>query len=183
MDPFEREDEAKHLLAEAGFAPSRNTLEVEIRFNNSENHRATVVAMADMWKALGVETRFVATDATSHYAYLREKQPFDIARSGWFADYPDAQNFLFLGQSDNQALNVASFRNEAFDSLMREAQAEGSPERRCSILHEAEALLLDEQPYLVLFSFSSRNLVSPRLQGWVPNVRDEHPGRFVSIGP
>jgi oligopeptide transport system substrate-binding protein len=182
-DPFEREDEAKKLLAEAGFGPGGETLEVEIRFNNSENHRATAVAIADMWKLLGVETRLLATDATSHYAFLREKPPFDVARSGWFADYPDAQNFLFLGQSDNQGLNVASFTNKTYDRLMREAEGEASPEPRRAILHEAEALLLYEQPDLVLLTYRSRNLVSPKLKGWEPNVLDNHPGRYISIAP
>lgn len=182
-DLFEREDEAKRLLAEVGFGPGGQTLEVEIRFNISENHRATAVAIADMWKALGVETRLVATDATSHYAFLREKPLFDVARSGWFADYPDAQNFLFLGQSDNQALNVASFSNKTYDRLMHEAQIEVSPERRRAILHEAEALLLDEQPDLVLLTYRSRNLVSPKLKGWEENVLDNHPGRYISVVP
>ena len=182
-DPFEREDEAKKLLAEAGFGPRGQKLEVEIRFNNSENHRATAVAIADMWKVLGVETRLLATDATTHYAFLRERPPFDVARSGWFADYPDAQNFLFLGQSDNQALNAASFRNKTYDSMMHEAQVEASPERRRAILHEAEALLLDEQPYLVLLTYRSRNLVSPKLKSWEANVLDNHPGRYISIAP
>jgi oligopeptide transport system substrate-binding protein len=183
VDPFEREDEAKRLLAEAGFGPGGEKLAVEIRFNNSENHRATAVAIADMWKVLGVETRLLAADATSHYAFLREKPPFDVARSGWFADYPDAQTFLFLGQSDNQALNVASFTNKTFDRLMHEAQVEGSPDRRRAILHEAEALLLDEQPDLVLLIYRSKNLVSPKLKGWEENVRDNHPGRYISVAP
>jgi oligopeptide transport system substrate-binding protein len=183
MDPFEREDEAKKLLTDAGFGPGGQKLAVEIRFNNSENHRATAVAIADMWKVLGVETRLLATDATTHYAFLREKPPFDVARSGWFADYPDAQNFLFLGQSDNQALNAASFSNKTYDGLMHEAQVEASFERRRAILHEAEALLLDEQPDLVLLSYRSRNLVSPKLKGWEANVLDNHPGRYISIAP
>ncbi len=183
VDLFEREDEAKRLLAEAGFGPGGQTLEVEIRFNTSENHRATAVAIADMWKALGVETRLLATDATSHYAFLRERPLFDVARSGWFADYPDAQNFLFLGQSDNQALNVASFSNKTYDRLMHEAQLEASPERRRAMLHEAEALLLDEQPDLVLLTYRSRNLVSPKLKGWEENALDNHPGRYISVAP
>lgn len=182
-DPFDREDEAKRLLAEAGFGPGGQKFEVEIRFNNSENHRATAVAIADMWKALGVETRLLATDATSYNALLREKPPFDIARSGWFADYSDAQNFLFLGQSGNQALNAASFTNKTYDRLMREAQVEASHGRRCAILHEAEALLLDEQPFLVLLTYKSRNLVSPKLKGWEANVRDYHSGRYISVAP
>jgi hypothetical protein len=45
---------------------------------------------------------------------------------------------------------------------MHEAQVEGLPERRRAILHKAEGLLLDEQPYLVLLTYRSRNLVSPK---------------------
>lgn len=183
MELYEREDEAKKLLAEAGFGPGGQPLEVEIRFNNSENHRATAVAIADMWKVLGVETRLLATDARTHYAFLREKRPFEVARSGWFADYPDAQNFLFLGESGNMALNAASFANKTYDHLMQEAQAEASPERRRALLHQAETILLEEQPYLVLLIYRSRNLVSPKLKGWEENVLDNHPGRYVSIAP
>jgi peptide/nickel transport system substrate-binding protein/oligopeptide transport system substrate-binding protein len=178
---FEREDEAKRLLSEAGFGEGGRKLEVEIRFNNSGDHRATAVAIADMWKALGVQTRLLGVDATSHYAFLREKAPFDVARSGWFADYPDAQNFLFLAESDNMGLNSPSFVNKAYDALMRRARAERSPERRSAILHEAEALLLDEQPYLVLMTYLSNYLISPKLRGWEPNALDVHHGRYVSI--
>ncbi len=48
---------------------------------------------------------------------------------------------------------------------------------------KAAALLLDEQPDLVLLTYQSRNLVSPRLKGWEPNVRDTHSGRYISIAP
>ncbi|WP_084143976.1 peptide ABC transporter substrate-binding protein [Methylocapsa acidiphila] len=180
---FDREDEAKRLLREAGFGEGGRKLEVEIRFNNSENHRATAVAIADMWKTLGVETRLLGTDAASHYAFMREKGAFDVARSGWFADYPDAQNFLFLAESDNKSLNSSNFSNAAYDALMREATTEPSPERRRRFLREAEALLLDEQPYLVLLTYKSAYLVSTKLRGWEPNALAAHYGRYVSIAP
>jgi oligopeptide transport system substrate-binding protein len=72
-----------------------------------------------------------------------KRPPFNVARSGWFADYPEAQNFLFLAQSDNQALNVPGFSNKAYDTSMRKARVEPAPERRRALLHEADALLLD----------------------------------------
>jgi oligopeptide transport system substrate-binding protein len=183
LDQLDREDEARRLLAEAGFGEGGRKLTAEIRFSNSENHLATAVAIADMWKQIGVETTLFATDAATFYSFLREKPPFDVARSGWFADFPDAQNFLFLAQSNNRALNVASFSSGIFDELMRKARTEASPDRRRALLHEAEALLLDEQPDLVLLTYNSRNLVSPKLMGWEPNVRDHHSGRYISIAP
>jgi oligopeptide transport system substrate-binding protein len=180
---FEREDEAKRLLREAGFGEGGRKLEVEIRFSNSETHRATAVAIADMWKALGVETRLLGVDVGSYYAFLREKGAFDVMRLQWIADYPDAQNFLFLAQSDNKGLNYPSFSDEAYDALMRAAQTEPSPERRRAILHEAEARLLDKQPYLVLMTYRSRDLISTKLRGWEPNPLDAHDGRYISVAP
>ncbi len=189
----ERRSEARRLLREAGFSAgeadasgqvqNEKTLEVEIRFNNSGSHRATAVAIADMWKAIGVKTRILGVDAATHYALLREKPPFDVARTSWFADYPDAQNFLFLAESDNQGLNTPSFSNPAFDALMRRAREERDPARRSSILHEAEALLLKDQPYLVLMNYRTSDLISPRLRGWETNPLGVHPGRYVSIAP
>jgi peptide/nickel transport system substrate-binding protein/oligopeptide transport system substrate-binding protein len=183
LRPFEREDEARRLLREAGYGEGLEPLDVEIRFNNSENHRATAVAIADMWKPLGVTARIHATDATTHFAFLREKAAFDVARAGWFADFPDAENFLFLGESDNRGLNTPNFSNAAFDALLQAARREGAPGRRRAILHEAEALILEEMPYLVLMSYRSSHLLAPELRGFEPNVFDAHYGRYVSIRP
>ncbi|WPP04959.1 peptide ABC transporter substrate-binding protein [Methylocella tundrae] len=179
----QRREEARRLLREAGFGEGGKTLDVEIRFNNSGSHRATAVAIADMWTTIGVTTRLIGSDAATHYALLREKPSFDVARMSWYADYPDAQNFLFLGESGNQGLNVASFSSAAYDALMRKASGEGDPARRSAILHEAEALLLKEQPYLVLMDYRSSDLISPKLRGWEPNALDVHPGRYISIAP
>jgi oligopeptide transport system substrate-binding protein len=182
LRPFEREDEARRLLREAGYGEGMRPLEVEIRFNISENHRATAVAIADMWRPLGVTTTIFATDGTTHFAFLREQAPFDVARSSWFADFPDAENFLFLGESDNKGLNTPKFSNPGFDALLQASRREGSAERRRVLLHEAERLILDEMPYLVMLSYRSSHLVAPELFGFEPNVLDTHYGRYISIG-
>ena len=182
QEPFDREDEAKRLLREAGYGPGRK-LEIEIRYNSSENHKATAVAVADMWRVLGVETRLLNTDATSHFAYLHSKGPFDVARFAWYGDYADAQNYLFLAESENDALNIAHYANADFGALMRKAAEERDPQRRTGLLHRAETMLLEDQPYLVLMSYRSSNLVSRKLHGWEPNVLDHHPGRYITIGP
>ena len=99
--------EARRLLAEAGFGPDR-PLTVEYRFNISDNNRTIAVAIGEMWRDLGIVTRFVYTDAKTHFAYLRDGGDFDVARYSWIADYSDPQNFLFLAESDNKGLNYAS---------------------------------------------------------------------------
>ncbi|MHB8886364.1 MAG: peptide ABC transporter substrate-binding protein [Methylovirgula sp.] len=180
LDAFAREDMAKRLLREAGYGPGGKKLSVEIRFNTSEANKATAVAIADMWKVLGVKTRLYQTDSTSYYAFLHSGARFDVARFGWFADYADAQNYLFLAESDNPGLNTAHFSDPAYDALMR-AASQATEARRIALLHQAEALMLKQQPYLVLLFARSRNLVSKRLHGWMTNVLDHHPGRYISI--
>jgi peptide/nickel transport system substrate-binding protein/oligopeptide transport system substrate-binding protein len=183
MSAFDREDEAKRLLKEAGYGPGGKPIELEYRYNTSENHKATAVAIADMWKVLGVETHLVNSDATSFYAFMASKAPFNVLKTIWIADYADAQNFLFLGESSNKALNTPNFNNPQFDALMQAAANEPDPEKRSALLHQAEQLFLNEQPYLVLLAYASHNLVSKKLVGWETNVIDHHPGRYISIAP
>jgi ABC-type oligopeptide transport system substrate-binding subunit len=183
LSPIDREEKAKALLKEAGFGPGGNKLTVEIRYNTSENHKNTSVALADMWKGLGVETKFVNTDLKTHYAFLRDKGDFDIARAGWIADYSDPQNFLFLAQSDNKGLNYASYENKAYDDLMVKAGKETDLAKRAEIMKAAEKVFLADEPFLPLMFYGSKNLVSPKVKGWFSNTLDRHFARYLSIEP
>ena len=183
LSALEREDMALALMKAAGYGPGGKKLSIEIRYNTSENHKNTSVALADMWKPLNVETRLVNTDIKTHYALLREKGDFDVARAGWSADYSDPQNFLFLGQSNNSGLNYATWTNAAFDALMAAAERQTVLAQRGVTLSKAEALLLEETPYLPLLFYSSKNLVSRKVEGWRSNVLDRHLARYISIKP
>ncbi|RMF13943.1 MAG: peptide ABC transporter substrate-binding protein, partial [Gammaproteobacteria bacterium] len=50
----ERVKQAKALLAEAGFGPDK-PLTFQLRYNTSENHKRIAIAVAQMWKQLGVK--------------------------------------------------------------------------------------------------------------------------------
>ena len=180
MDLLNREDEAKRLLEEAGFN-EQNPLNVEIRYNTSENHANTSTAIADMWKPLGVNTSFVNSDLPSHYALLKEKGDYDVARAGWIADYNDAQNFLFLLESDNAGFNYANYNNPDYDALMNEAEATPDLEKRAELLRQAEEIIMRDLPFMPLLYYSSHSLVSNRLKGWEDNIQDVHATRFLSL--
>lgn len=179
--PIDREDEALALLASAGFGP-KHPLAVEYRFNTTDNNRNTAIAVADMWRAIGVETRFVYTDAKTHFAYLRDGGDFDVARMSWIADYSDPQNFLFLLEADNRGFNCGRYANPAFDGLMHAAAAERDLVRRAGILHRAEAILLADLPWIPLMHTRSKALISPRLTGYHQNLRNVAPTRFLRLG-
>lgn len=178
---IDREEAAKKLLAEAGFGPGK-PLKVEYRFNMSPENQATFVAIADQWKAIGVETSPISTDGRTHFAFLRDRGAYDVARAGWIADYNDPQNFLFLLESSAiPGLNYARWSNPKYDGLMNRAAAETDIAKRAALLGEAEKLLLEEAPYAPVLFFTNRNLISPRLMGFTPNPSASNPTRFMSI--
>ena len=179
---IEREDKAKALLKAAGFGPDK-PLKLQIRYNTSENHKNTSVALADMWKPLGVETTLVNSDLKSHYAILRDKGDYDVARAGWIADYSDPQNFLFLGEGGNGGLNYANYKNDEFDALMKKASTQTDLKARADTLKQAETIILRDQPYIPLLFYGSKNLVSKKLEGFQTNVLDRHMSRYMAIKP
>ncbi|MEZ5845397.1 MAG: peptide ABC transporter substrate-binding protein [Geminicoccaceae bacterium] len=181
MSLLDREDSALEMMKDAGFGPD-NPLEVDIRFNTSENHQKTATAIADMWKPLGVETTLTNSDTKTHYAILRDRGDFDIARAGWIGDYSDPQNFLFLLESENEGFNYARYDNMEYDNLMKRAAATNDLDERAGILFQAEEIFSRDQPYIPLMYYGSISLVSDRLQGWEDNLRNVHPTRFMSIG-
>ena len=178
LEPFAREDRARRLLAGAGYGPN-HPLHLTLRSDASETYEATAVAVAAMWKRLGVATDFIVSDPLSFHALLASGAPYDVARFSWFPDYADAQNILFLAEGGND-LNVTHFRDAALDRLMRDASAERDAERRADTLHRAEAILDEQQPYLPLLAYDAANLVSLHLIGWRDNVLDVHLGRYLS---
>lgn len=177
---FDREEKAMALLAEAGYGPD-NPLELEIRYNTSENHQKTATAIAAMWQPLGVETTLFNTDTKTHYAHLRDRGDFDIARAGWIGDYSDPQNFLFMVESDNTGFNYARYENPAYDALMDEAAATTDLKTRAEILHQAEEIFMADLPFIPLMYYGSINLVSDALQGWEDNIQNVHATRWMSI--
>lgn len=180
--PLEREDEAKRLLAAAGFGPGA-PLRVQLRYNTTDNNRRTVVAIAEQWKAIGVETSFINTDGKTHFAFLRDGGDFDVARYGWIGDYSDPQNFLFLFQSDNSGFNSGKYNNPQFDALMKAAAQETDLARRAAILREADSMIAIDTPWIPILYYSSKNLVSPKLVGFEQNLRGALPTRFMSLRP
>ena len=119
-------------------------MKLELRYNTSENHKNTAVAVQDMLKPFGFDVTLVNTDGKSHYSYLEQKGDFDLARAGWIADYKDPVTFLNLGQTGD-GNNYGEYSNAEFDKLTNAAAVEADPAKRMELLAQAEALLVADQ--------------------------------------
>lgn len=176
---IDREDKAKAILEKLGYTPEK-PLKMEIRYNTSENHKNTAVAIQEQLKPLGIEVTMVNTDTKTHYGHLEQKGDFDVARAGWIADYKDPESFLGISRKAS-GNNYSNYNSPKFEELMDKAAADGGkPEMRLKDMSEAERVLIDDVGQIPLLYYSYKNLVSPKLTGFDENVMDVHPSRFVS---
>ena len=179
MSQIDREDEAKKVLEELGYGPDK-PLKLEIRYNTSENHKNTAVAIQEQLKPLGIDVSMINTDMKTHYGHLEQKGDFDVARAGWIADYKDPESFLGVSRKAS-GNNYSNYNSPKFEELMDKAAADGGkPEERMKDLSEAERVLIDDVGQIPLLYYSYKNLVSSKLHGFDGNVMDVHPTRFIS---
>ncbi len=179
MTQLDREDAAKKVLAELGYGPDK-PLKMEIRYNTSENHKNTAVAIQEQLKPLGIEVTLLNTDTKTHYGHLEQHGDFDIARAGWIADYKDPENFLALCKTGT-GNNYAEYSNKDYDALLAAAAAEGDAAKRMKSLSDAEAIGVARDLCVVpLLYYGFHTIVSSKIKGWEDNVMDRHPSRFLS---
>ena len=171
--------DAAALLAQAGYG-SDKPLELTIRYNTSENYKRVAIAIQAMWKQIGVHAELENSEVKVHYNMLEEGN-FDIGRAGMTADYDDAQNFLFLFQSAAGKQNMGRYHNPVYDRLMQQAAVTSDLQARSDLLHEAEQIALDEAVVIPIMYYISKGLVQPYVKGWVPNVKDLHRTRYMSL--
>jgi ABC-type oligopeptide transport system substrate-binding subunit len=178
--PIDREEKAKALLKEAGFGPGK-PLKVEIRYNTTDNNRNTVIAIAEQWKQIGIETSFINTDGKTHFAHLRDGGDFDVARYGWIADYSDPNNFLFLLKSDNKGFNYGKYNNPQFDKLLDSAAAELDLKKRADQMKQAgiETSFINTDGKTHFAHLRDGGDFDVARYGWIADVND--PSNFLFL--
>lgn len=175
-----RQEKARALLEQAGFG-SANPLTVELRFNSRDDIRSVAVAVAAMWRQIGVRTELLNSESRAHVAELVNGS-YQAGRWLGFADYNDPMGFLQRFVSDSSpANNISRYKNPRFDELIERANQTADIAQRAELLAQAESVILEDHPIIPLYFIVSKRLVSADVEGWVDNLRGAHLLRYVSF--
>ncbi|WP_257978352.1 ABC transporter substrate-binding protein, partial [Aeromonas caviae] len=91
-------------------------LKLELLYNTDDNHKKVAVAVASMWKKLGVQVSLVNQEWKT-YLETKKQGQFEVARAGWNADYNEASSMLDLMQTTH-GTNDGKYSNPEYDKLM-----------------------------------------------------------------
>jgi oligopeptide transport system substrate-binding protein len=183
-------DQARALLAEAGYAPLREGGEwrapgfpsIEILYNTGEGNRQVAIAVQAMWKQnLGVTARLRNEEWKVMLKTYRDGD-FDVVRFGQTADYNHPQTFLdpFLA-SDPQ--NHTGWSDEVFEETMRRAAGTADPAESIRLYREAERRAVLGMPRIPLYFYARSTLVKPWVKGFWGSARNPHAIQFLWIDP
>ncbi len=167
-DKAQRAEEAKKLLAEAGYGAGK-PLNFELLYNTNENHKKGAVAAAALWQeALGKDVINITLTNQEWKTYLdtRRTQKHQMSRGGWCADYNEASSFLNTFKSDSSS-NYGKYQSAEFDQLIAKTLEAGvTPEQRADLYRQAEAVLDKDAATVFVFHYVSARLVKPHVAGF-----------------
>lgn len=151
-------DDAKKLLHEAGYPEGRDAASGKPLVLNYDFQRAITPEfkaendwMVKQFAKLGIQLEVRATDFNQYQdKTLRGKH--QVFWGGWLADYPDAENFLYLlyspiGRSKSQGDNYANYENAEFDNLYRSVQSLEDGVEKQAVIDRAVAIVQHDAPW------------------------------------
>jgi len=114
-------EDARRLLAEAGYPGGEGFPEFGILYNTSEVHKQIAEVVADQLRTgLGISVRAYNQEWQSYLATLTAGD-YEMARAGWVGDYQDPNTFLDIWVS-NGGNNQTGWSHPLYDALIAAAQ-------------------------------------------------------------
>ncbi|MDQ6627896.1 MAG: ABC transporter substrate-binding protein [Pseudomonadota bacterium] len=187
-------DDAKRLLAEAGYPNGRDAktgqplvINYDFYAPATPERKPEIDWVVRQFAKIDIQLEVRATDNNQFQDKVR-KGKYQVFWLGWNADYPDAENFLFLlygpnGKTKFDGENTANYANPEYDRLFAKMKLlDDGPEKQ-AVIDSLVKIAQDDAPW----SFGYFPYSSAAVQHWVYNskpailVRDQ--ARYLRLDP
>jgi peptide/nickel transport system substrate-binding protein/oligopeptide transport system substrate-binding protein len=157
---------ARALLSDAGYPDG---FEMEIWQRESPEGNRVVEAVQGYLLELGIRVKVVKREWSAFKEAVSQGR-VDAFFLDWYADYPDAENFvypLFHSENAGGGGNRSFYSNARVDSMIERAQA-SSVSRGVTgeLWARIDSLVFEDSPWLYLYFPRSFVIVSERVQGY-----------------
>jgi oligopeptide transport system substrate-binding protein len=151
--------EARKLLAESGYKNGIDPktgkpliLHLDLAAQNGPDAKARFAWLRKQFRKLNIQLDIRATQYSRFQDKVRQGKT-QLFTFGWLADYPDAENFLFLLFGPNstiisQGVNASNYQNPKFDRAYRQLQKTSDPKIRNQLVIQMTHMLQRDQPWL-----------------------------------
>ena len=156
---------ARALLSEAGFP---NGISVRLWCSQDATQSRVAQAIQGYLKEAGINAELVQRESASMREAARKGEA-DLVLKDWYADYPDAENFLYpLLHSANAGVggNVSFFKDPAFDRIVSDARRETNVTQRTALYVRADSIAFAQAPMVFLLFYNELYAVQPWLKHW-----------------
>jgi oligopeptide transport system substrate-binding protein len=158
-------DEAKKLLADAGYPGGKGFPSFELLYNTNQTYEMVAEAVQGMWKDnLGIKSTLTATEFKVAID-RRNKMDFDIYVGTWWGDYADPMTFINMYVTGG-GNNHTGWGNKQYDEYVKTAELTDDQKVRMEAMHKAEAILMDEMPIIPIYFFTGPQLIKPYIKDY-----------------
>ncbi len=165
---------AKELMAQAGFPDGAGFPVLQIYVNTSEGsstHMLVQGIQQQLKKHLNINLKVKLCSIKEREAAIQSGKAL-IWKSGWLADYPDAENFLDLfysGENSASGTNPFHFTSKKFNATLEAAMKERNTDKRTDLLVKCDQIIVDEAVVIPIFNDDFITMVNAKMRNFETN--------------
>ncbi len=158
---------ARELLAAAGYPEGKGIAPLEIwTVSKSESVQAELAAYRKYLADVGIRITPRVAENWKEFIDLINDKKIPLFYAAWYADYPDADNFLHVLSHSESKTNRMGYVNPEADRLLDAAREESDYMKRVALYQQIDKMVSKESP-VVCQHINSFNYV---FQPWVKNM-------------
>ena len=154
-------------MASAGYPDGKGIPPLEIwTVSKSESVQNELAAYKKYLSDVGIQITPRVAESWKEFIDLINAKKIPMFYAAWYADYPDADNFLYVLCHSGSKTNRMGYVNPDADRLLDLAREESDYMKRADMYQQIDKLVMDESP-VICQHINSFNYV---FQPWVKNT-------------